>query len=309
MNAVQLSQTSNSRGFDSVFSEVTNNRQLNLANQNCLRLFHLEIRNNQFSFDGLIRFLRKNIGRYVFSRASIENFRLEGEEEAIGLEAIELLRKASNPKDSGAGGELGEILLYLFLEQKLNAPKLLSKVELKTTKGQYVFGSDGVHLLQLNGQPVPSFQLVLGESKIQGDLKTAVDSAFVSITGVSQDTSNEIRLIEANLLAESFDPATTEFIKSLIVPSKRNLSINVDNAFGLFLGYSLDLDGTKMSNSEYRTAASQKMATDIQNIASYIEKKIADTGLSGYSFYVYVIPFNNASEERAAIITKLKGGG
>ena len=88
-----------------------------------------------------------------------------------------------------------------------------------------------------------------------------------------------------------------------------NLSINVDNAFGLFLGYSLDLDGTKMSNSEYRTAASQKMATDIQNIASYIEKKIADTGLSGYSFYVYVIPFNNASEERAAIITKLKGGG
>lgn len=309
MNAVQLSQTSNSRGFDSVFSEVTNNRQLNLANQNCLRLFHLEIRNNQFSFDGLIRFLRKNIGRYVFSRASIENFRLEGEEEAIGLEAIELLRKASNPKDSGAGGELGEILLYLFLEQKLNAPKLLSKVELKTTKGQYVFGSDGVHLLQLNGQPVPSFQLVLGESKIQGDLKAAVDSAFVSITGVSQDTSNEIRLIEANLLAESFDPATTEFIKSLIVPSKRNLSINVDNAFGLFLGYSLDLDGTKMSNSEYRTAASQKMATDIQNIASYIEKKIADTGLSGYSFYVYVIPFNNASEERAAIITKLKGGG
>lgn len=309
MNAVQLNQTSNSRGFDSVFSEVTNNRQLNLANQNCLRLFHLEIRNNQFSFDGLIRFLRKNIGRYVFSRASIENFRLEGEEEAIGLEAIELLRKASNPKDSGAGGELGEILLYLFLEQKLNAPKLLSKVELKTTKGQYVFGSDGVHLLQLNGQPAPSFQLVLGESKIQGDLKTAVDSAFVSIAGVSQDTSNEIRLIEANLLAESFDPVTTEFIKSLIVPSKRNLSINVDNAFGLFLGYSLDLDGTKMSNSEYRTAASQKMATDIQNIASYIEKKISDTGLSGYSFYVYVIPFNNAAEERAAIITKLKGGG
>ena len=308
MNAVQLSQTSNSRGFDSVFSEVTNSRQLNLANQNCLRLFHLEIRNNQFTFDSLLRFLRKNIGRYVFSRASIEKFHLNGEEEAIGLEAIELLRKASNPKDPGSGGELGEILLYLFLEQKLNAPKLLSKVELKTTKRQYVFGSDGVHLLQINGQPTPSFQLVLGESKIQGDLKTAVDSAFTSIKGVSQDTSNEIRLIEANLLSESFDSATTELIESLIVPSKRNLSINVDNAFGLFLGYSLDLDGSQMNNNDYRIAAAKKMADDILSIAPYIEKKIASTGLSGYSFYVYVIPFNNAAEERAALITKLKGG-
>ena len=77
--------------------------------------------------------LQRNIGRYVFSRASIEQFKAEGDAEAIGLKAIELLRKANNPNDYGAGGELGEILLYLFLENKLDAPKLLSKVELKTS--------------------------------------------------------------------------------------------------------------------------------------------------------------------------------
>lgn len=303
-----LKQTIRAGGFDSVFSEMEHQRQLNLPNRNCLRFFHMEIRNNEFSLEGLYRFLQKNIGSYVFSRASIENFYLEGEEQAIGLRAIELLRTASNPNDLGAGGELGEILLYLFLEQKLNAPKLLSKVELKTTNGQYVFGSDGVHLLQINGQPVPFFQLILGESKIQGDLKSAVDSAFKSIAAVSKGPSNEIRLIEKNLLAESFDPAKTEFIKSLIVPSKRDLSINVDNAFGIFLGYSLNLEGSQMSNDEYRMAAAQKMADDIQGIAPYIEEKIRNTGLSGYSFYIYVIPFNNAAKDRAAIIMKLKGG-
>lgn len=303
-----LKKTSNEKGFDSVFSEVSNQRQLNLPNSNCLRLFFLEIRNSEFVFGGLHQFLQKNIGRYVFSRATIENYHLEGEEEAIGLKAIELLRTANNPKDNGAGGELGEILLYLFLEQKLNAPKLLSKVELKTTGNQYVFGSDGVHLLQIGGIPMPSFQLVLGESKIKGNLKNAVDAAFESILNVSDNPDNEIRLIEKNILAESFDEATTSLIKSLIVPSKRDLSINVDNAFGIFLGYTLDIDKTNLSNVEFRIAAVEKMKDDTLSIAPYIENKINKTGLSGYSFYFYIIPFNNAPEDRAAIVEKLKGG-
>ena len=78
-----------------------------------------------------------------------------------------IIRKANNPNDYGAGGKLGEILLYLFLENKLDAPKLLSKVELKTSGNQYVFGSDGVHLFQLDNK---NFQLILGESKIKGVL-------------------------------------------------------------------------------------------------------------------------------------------
>ena len=107
---------------------------------------------------------------------------------------------------------MGELLLYLFLENKLDAPKLLSKVELKTTGNQYVFGSDGVHLFQLDNK---NFQLILGESKIKGILSKAVDEAFESIEKVSNNPDNELRLIEKNILSESFDEETTEFIKSL----------------------------------------------------------------------------------------------
>ena len=250
------------------------------------------------------QFLQRNIGRYVFSRATIEQFKAEDDAEAIGLKAIELLRQANNPNDTGAGGELGEILLYLFLENKLNAPKLLSKVELKTSSNQYVFGSDGVHLLQIDNT---TFQLVLGESKIKGKLSSAVDEAFESIKKVSKDPSNELRLIEKNILSESFDAATTEYIKSLIVPLKKEATLNVDNAFGIFLGYTLDIDAELYSNNQFREAVIQKLKNDIKYISLYIEQKINTSKLTGYSFYFYILPFNNAKEDRASIINKLKG--
>ena len=302
MNALTNSSIEN--GFDTVFSEIDSTKKLNLKNNNCLRLFYLDISNNEFTYTGLHRLLQRNVGRYVFSRASIEQFKAEGDAEAIGLKAIELLREANHPDDYGAGGELGEILLYLFLENKLNAPKLLSKVELKTTGNQYVFGSDGVHLFQLDNK---NFQLILGESKIKGDLNDAVDEAFKSIKKVSSNPDNELRLIEKNILSESFDEETTEFVKSLIVPLKRDKTIGVDNAFGIFLGYTLDIDATQYSNSEFRDAVNEKLKNDLDNIASNIEKKINKSGLTGYSFYFYILPFNNAQEDRAAIINKLKG--
>lgn len=308
MNKLPLQKTSISTGFDSVFTEVKSTMPLNLKNKNCLRLFCLDIANNAFIFTALHQFLQKNIGRYVFSRATIENFRIEGDEEAIGLRAIELLRSASNSNDKGAGGELGEILLYIFLEQKLNAPKLLSKVELKTSGNQYIFGSDGVHLLCVDDTEVPFYQLILGESKIKGNLKDAVDDAFESIGKVSTEHDNELRLIDKNILAEAFDEKTADFIKSLVVPSKRDHSLNVDNAFGIFLGYSLGLDAASYSNAEYRDIVLQKMKSNIRDITPYIEKKINSTNLFGYSFYFFLVPFNKAADDRAAIIKKLKGG-
>ncbi len=304
-----LKSTIKAKGFDSVFSEVKHIGSLNLKNPYCLRIFRLDISNNMFSYDALHKFLQKNIGRYVFSRAAIERFRLEEDEEAVGLKAIEKLREANNPKDKGAGGELGEILLYIFLEQKLKAPKLLSKIELKTSNNQYIFGSDGVHLLCSNdlvGMPI--YQLILGESKIIGDLKGAIDDAFKSITKANIKSGDELNLIESNIFKESFDRETTKYIESLIIPSKRDMNISMDKAFGIFLGYTININASIYSNTEYREAVSKKMIDDIQENAKYIMQKIKDEKMLGYSFYFYIVPFNNAASDRALIINKLRGG-
>jgi len=184
---------------------------------------------------------------------------------------------------------------------------LLSKVELKTAGNQYVFGSDGVHLLRDNDLTgMPFYQLIFGESKIIGDLKKAIDDAFDSISKAISNPDNELRLVESNIFNESFDLKTTEFVKSLIIPSKRDLSLGADKAFGIFLGYSLGLDASQYSNLEYRKAVANKMVDDIHAQVPYIKQKIASKKMLGYSFYFYVVPFDDASNDRASIINKLK---
>ena len=42
------------------------------------------------------------------------------------------------PDQKGTGSELGEILLYAFLEDVLGAPKLMTKVELTTLNDVHI---------------------------------------------------------------------------------------------------------------------------------------------------------------------------
>jgi hypothetical protein len=309
-----LDKTLNSKDFAGVFTEVEHTGDLGLHNPNHVHIYHLNIENNAFIYDGLHKFLQNNVGRYVFSRAQLNQFRLDGYAESISSMATRLLRKIRKTTDKGAGGELGEILLYAFLEEVLGAPKLLSKVELKTSTNMYVYGSDGVHLLSSNGNDgVPFYQLVLGESKIKGDLKDAVDEAFESIRKMAENPVNEIRLVESNIFKEACTPEQAEFIKSLILPEKRG-DKQYDKAFGVFLGYSLGkLDTVGLSNAQYRKAVKDKLVADISATIPHIIKKINEkssdgSDLSGYSFYFYTLPFNNTDSDRRTIMNELTGG-
>ena len=118
--------------FDEVFTEVSHAETLGLKNPEQLRLFHLNVNNNAFSSDKLEVFLRKNIGQYVFSRAQIENYHVEGDVYSVGMDAIDIMKRNGAPGQKGTGNDLGEIMLYVFLEQVLGAPKIMSKVELQT---------------------------------------------------------------------------------------------------------------------------------------------------------------------------------
>ena len=54
-----------------------------------------------------------------------------------------------------------------------------------------------------------------------------------------------------------------------------------------------------------------KLKADILNQVSFIESKITQYGLDGYSLYIYLLPFANADEDKKNIIDKLlqSGGG
>lgn len=119
--------TSYSDGFG-IFNKVAEH-EFDVDNKNYLRLFMLNTENKLFNYDELYEYLLPNIARYVFDRKRLaEAEKNPVKQSLILIEAIEHLRKITSDKDRGAGGELGEVLLYLFLEQDLKAPKLFSKV-------------------------------------------------------------------------------------------------------------------------------------------------------------------------------------
>ena len=301
-----LSKTLKDAGFSDIFKEVEHTESLGLLNPTQLRIFHLAVSNNAFSFDAMHNFLLKNIGRYVFSRARIDQFRLDDEEDVIGLKAVELLRKAALSAD-WINEKLGDILLYAFLEQILEAPKIYSKVELLKNGNQGIKNGGGVHLLA-PGDGIPSYQIVFGKSHIVDDIEDAINNAFELINVLKKDEQNEMQLIENTILNYQIDKDTADFLKGIIIPS-RNKGTTVDKSFGVFLGYKLGLDPAVYPRDEFLKQVTIKMQTDIKNHVAYIIKKIKDTGLESYSFYFYILPFNDAVAEKAHIMNALLGGG
>ncbi|QEY35515.1 hypothetical protein FL966_10870 [Caproiciproducens galactitolivorans] len=93
-----VQKTLKDAGFDGIFSEVLHDEKLGLKNPYQLRLFHLSVVDNEFSFDALKKFLLKNIGQYIYSRERIKKFMSDDEITLIGLKAVELLRDRCNTR-------------------------------------------------------------------------------------------------------------------------------------------------------------------------------------------------------------------
>ena len=108
---------------------------MELSNPSRLRLFHLNIRNNGFTYEDLEKFLKRNLGQYVFSRAKRNNYKINGDEYSVGLDALQALKK-----DDGEtiGGIFKDLVNYVFLEIDLGAPKIYSRYELAHTGDWYV---------------------------------------------------------------------------------------------------------------------------------------------------------------------------
>lgn len=249
-----VQKTLNDAGFDGVFTEVSHDEKLGLINPYQLRLFQLRVVDNAFSFDALKKFLLKNIGQYIYSRERIKKFMNDDEITLIGLKAVELLHDRCNGDLTWLGDELGDLMLYVFLEQVLDAPKVFSKFdtpsdELLTT------GTGCVHLLQ-TGAGMPSFQMVFGKSRIVGDPKDAIDDAFITLEAIKNDTSREIRLVESTAFDKEFAPEVAKQLKNIIIPSKGQ-TIAHDTAFGVFLGYSLGIEKNRPS-AEFRELVAKK---------------------------------------------------
>lgn len=274
--------------------------------KNKLNLFILKINANEFNYKLLQQNLLEPLLDFSVSRKVKNDYK--NKQMTLSIQARE--RFVEHIRNTG---ELGELLLYCFLETHLKAPKILSKLELKTSTSHYVNGSDGVHFLKLeNGD----FQLIFCESKTVEDLTSAMTQAFQSINNFINEINEkgneksgigyERSLISNNLVKETFCEEEKAFITNIIYPKKEN-DFEVDDAFGILVGFEVEIskEDKKLPNSLFREKVKQKIDKEVRKRIPHIKKKIDEYELWGYNFYIYVLPFTELDESRKSILKEI----
>lgn len=294
--------------FLNLFYCELKDKELNRNNK--LNLFTLRVTNNDFVYDELIESLGNQLHTFALSRKEVKQLIDEGKLRTLTDRAKERLRDHRNMKGEAKteGGELGEILLYCFLESHLNAPKILTKLELKTSSQMFVHGADGVHLLKIDDK---NYQLILGEAKLIGDLGTGITKAFSSIATLLEDKGKkkkfELQLVNSQLVKEAYDENMYEFLKRIIIPNAKEDETNMDYSFGIFIGFNVDITDTEksMGNSEYRDCIRKKIVDKVEGSISSINAQINLAHFTGYNFHVYVVPFTELDAKRKELIEGL----
>jgi hypothetical protein len=264
-----------------------------LTQKTIVSLYVLRIDGGRFDYESMNRELGNAAITYVFSRTKFEGIKEDKLHEHI--KQVQESFRDSKVND----GEGGELFLYCFLETHLNAPKILSKMELKTATNDYVKGADGIHLLDLGDG---NFHLIFGESKMISDstekgssFRKAIADAFKSIKKVeTEGIGGELNLVDSNLMKESYSEATVEFLKKIIKPSARDTTITKMNAFGIFVGFEIDIndwDLQNMTDPDFEKKIKEEVKKAVEEKYDYIKEQITNYDLTGYHFYIYAVPF------------------
>lgn len=299
-----IQRTMTDESFARTFRKIAELKVPGNTHPSTATIYRADLTNRKFRFKELKKFLLRNIASYVYSRTETKD--ILSDENPAGLYGANALVQFMKVYKDNAENVLGELLLYVFLEHELNAPKILSKIELSKSTG-LVSKSDGIHLFSTSEFGKPFFQLVFGASDITGTLEEAVDRAFSKILSIESNVDLEFTTVENASHKQYFDKDQSYFLQSIMVP-KKNYSRIPDMAFGMFLGYSLKLDYLEPDSAKYYSAAEEKLNRDIESIQAYIIQKIKENALEGYSFYCYVLPFNDAPIEKTSIIDEIIGG-
>ena len=133
------------------------------VNRKNLNFALVKLKSNSFDYKNLIRYLENASVYYALPKKRIDELKSEGLLKDLIDESKEKFK--SSKYNEGEGGEL---ISYCINEDVLRAPKILSKLKLKTNNEDYVKGADGVHLLKLDDN---TYEVIFAESKMYKDLK------------------------------------------------------------------------------------------------------------------------------------------
>lgn len=290
--------------FNRIFEKVYNSNCPGTTSPASIAIYSTNINNRKLNFRNAKQFVLDNLTSYIMSREQINRMNKVGRVATAGIQSLQKFIGASGRSKETL---LGETLLYVFMEQVLRAPKILSKIEIDDIANKSK--SDGVYLFRLERRGIPYNQLLFGASNIYGNLQVAVDSVFEKVQKIEQNYEDEFLIVDNTLDQNIFPSEMANYMRDILMPKKGSINSNPpDMAFGCFLGYTVNVTSSASDNVQYEADIKDQMKADIDAVIPYIKNQIDVLGLNNYEFYFYVVPFNDATNERVSLIDEMIGG-
>ena len=282
--------------FKAIFKEVNPSKyKLSIPNKNEVKIFKLDVKNNAFDYESLILFLKTNIVSYVLSRTKRQDIESKTGAFVVGQEELNKLQKSTSSKQE----IYGDFMLHSFMEKSLNAPKIYSAFELKDSK------SSGVYLLPSNDLTCKN-QIVFGCSTIHDDIISALDDTLSQAIEIKNNKSEEKAvLFDESTLKASLSSEEAKYIYNTVYPTKPTY-VASDDAFGMFLSYTINIP-RNLSEDEFNNKLDDVMDQDIFVAINHLNNQIIVNKLFGYSFYLFVVPLDDAFVDSETIIKKVGG--
>ena len=305
MEVISVKVSLNSENMIKLFTHLSTENISGNLSDGTVSIFVLPINARQFDYDRVGQHLLESVADYALSNKLKEQYK--GHPMTMSKVARERFKEYSKND-----GELGELLLFCFLEGHLHAPKILTKLEHKTSSEMYVNGSDGIHLLKIDDA---NYQLIFGESKMYKTGSEGLKVAFQSVYDFKNEVNNkgnkksgirfEKGLISTHLENEIINDTNEEIVKMLIYPKHQSSNnIRIADSFAIFIGFEMDLEEERkeLNDEEFDSAVIEKINNLLKDIKSEIYKLIEKHDLIGHAFYLYFLPFTNIAENRKKIL-------
>lgn len=219
MDYLLESQLKNADEIKSILKEASVSFELADGRDVETLLVYLPIEDGVSSYSDFFEKIKNGIlYNFVFSCSEVEQ--KLGIKNKSSVEELfdKAIRKLSQHT---AQGELGELILFTLLDVYFQAPKILSKVSLKTSRKMPVFGADAVHGQFRNG----AFKLYLGESKLFKEFKPAATKAVASISTAKDKYEEEFDLLDSYMDFPNMDSNLESMLLNLLNPfSNEDLS-------------------------------------------------------------------------------------
>lgn len=242
--------------------------------------------------EDLVKVIAEHVLDYAIPRSQIseayEEYRRSHSTQKLMRLAVEARSLFTDLEQSGEGGEL---LLFALAEKLLQLPQLICKMSLKTNTRMHVHGADGLHA----GADPGTGKLLLywGESKIYGDITSAVRDCLASIRPMLAEYSSaqrDLQLLQRH--ADLDNPEIEAALKKYLDPDTEEF--NSLEFRGLCLvGFDCDAYPTGPSTTQIAEMA-QRIAAALPTWRGHVKRRIAEEKLDAFAMHFLFVPFPSA---------------